>query len=199
MAKKIKLEQAQDVPEFPTELDAQAEAQSQLNMPAQSPLVEAALPTLFERVGDFLAEKGWTISTYPEHDCITFHLRLKDGSVRVMLEITEGNGWSRLLMHTCLPTYVPLLRRPAVAEAIGRINYVNYFGNLEMDMADGEVRVRTVLESDGFLGEPMMDRVLRKGLDLADQYQAPLLAIAFGNAAPADVLESAKPPMATLQ
>jgi hypothetical protein len=88
---------------------------------------------------------------------------------------------------------VPLLRRPAVAEAIARINYASIFGNLEMDLADGELRVRTVLESDVFLGEALIDRAVRRGLDLADQYQAALLAIAFGNAAPKDVLEVASP------
>jgi hypothetical protein len=60
-----------------------------------------------------------------------------------------------------------------------------------MDLTDGEVRVRTVLEGDGFIGEPMIDRAVRKSLDMADQYQAALLAIAFGNASPKDILEMA--------
>jgi len=55
-------------------------------------------------------------------------------------------------------------------------------------MGDGEARIRTVLEGDGCIGEAMIDRVIRGGLNLADQYQAPLLSIAFGNASPIDVL-----------
>jgi hypothetical protein len=78
-----------------------------------------------------------------------------------------------------------------VSEAIARVNYATIFGNFEMDLKDGEVRVRTVLEGDGFVGEPMIDRAVRKSLDLADQYQAALLAIAFGNAAPKDILDMA--------
>ena len=70
-------------------------------------------------------------------------------------------------------------------------NDVNYVGNLEMDMNDGELRVRTILEGDSLIGEPMIDRAIRKSLDLADQYQAALLSIAFGNALPADVLAMA--------
>jgi hypothetical protein len=78
-----------------------------------------------------------------------------------------------------------------VSEALARINYATVFGNLEMDLKDGEVRVRTVLEGDGFIGEEMIDRAVRKSLDVADQYQAALLAIAFGNASPKDILEMA--------
>jgi hypothetical protein len=37
----------------------------------------------------------------------------------------------------------------------------------------------------------MIDRAIRKAIDLADQYQAALLAIAFGNSSPADVLAMA--------
>jgi hypothetical protein len=57
-----------------------------------------------------------------------------------------------------------------------------------MDLKDGEVRVRTVLESDGFIGDHMIDRAVRRGLDAADQYQASLLAIAFGNESPENIL-----------
>ena len=89
------------------------------------------------------------------------------------------------------PTVVPAPRRLAVADAISRINYVNCVGNLEMDMNDGELRVRTIVEGDGLIGEPMIDRAICKSLDLADQYQAALLSIAFGNASPGDVLAMA--------
>jgi hypothetical protein len=92
------------------------------------------------------------------------------------------------LVYVAYPTYVPEQRRPAVSEALARINFATVLGNLEMDLKDGEVRVRTVLESDGFIGEPMIDRAVRRCLDTADLYQASLLAIAFGNVSPKDIL-----------
>ena len=61
-----------------------------------------------------------------------------------------------------------------------------------MDLDDGEVRIRTVLEGDGFFGGPMIDRAVRKSLDLADQYQAALLAVAFGNESPGNILQMAE-------
>lgn len=152
-------------------------------------LVDVQAQKLLDRVGDYLTEKDWNFSRLEDKDCLTFNLRLRDGTVRVFVDTWEGAGWSRVLVYSTYPTYVPAQRRQAVAEAIARINYVNIFGNLEMDMNDGEVRVRTTLEGDAFIGDEMIDRAIRKSLDLADQYQAALLSIAFGNAAPQDVLE----------
>jgi len=157
----------------------------------ETSVVEVQSKSLFDRVSDYLTERDWSFSAYAEKGYFSFGLRLKDGTVRVTVDAAEGAGWSRVLAYATYSTYVPEYRRQAVAEAIARVNYATVFGNLEMDLKDGEVRVRAVLEGDGFIGEPMIDRAVRKSLDMADQYQASLLAIAFGNASPKDILEMA--------
>jgi hypothetical protein len=160
-------------------------------MDEKSALVDSQGKDLFERVCDYLTEKEWAYSTHGEHQCLSFGLRLHDGNVRVVAETVQGDEWSRALVYCTYPTFVPELRRAAVAEAIARINYTVIFGNFEMDLRDGEVRVRTFVESDLFLGEDMIDRAFRTALDLANQYQAAIMAIAYGNASPSDVLEMA--------
>jgi hypothetical protein len=157
----------------------------------ETSVVEVKGQSLFDRVHDYLTAKDWTFSSYADKEFFSFGLRLKDGSVRVTVDTAEGGGWSRVLVYVTYPTFVPEQRRPAVLEAIARINCVTVLGNFEMDLRDGEIRVRTMLESDGFIGEPMIDRAVRRGLDTADQYQASLLAISFGNASPKDILEMA--------
>jgi hypothetical protein len=162
------------------------------DLPAAEAPVEVQTRSLFGRVADYLTGKDWSYTPYEEQGYFTFRLQVNDGSVRVVADVAEGEGWGRLLVLTFYPVYVPLQRRAAVAEALARINFVNIFGNLEMDMKDGELRVRTILESDGYVSEPMIERAMLKSVGLADQYFAPLLAIAFGNAAPQDVLEMAR-------
>lgn len=158
---------------------------------ADSAVVEMQSKSLYDRVSDYLTAKDWSFSAHPDKGYHSFGLRLRDGSVRVVVDTAEGAGWSRVLVYCIYSTFVPEARRQAVSEAIARINFATVFGNLEMDLNDGEVRVRTVLEGDVFVGEPMIDRAVSKSLDLADQYQAALLAIAFGNASPMDILEMA--------
>jgi hypothetical protein len=154
-------------------------------------LVQSQGKDLFDRVCDYLTEKDWAYSTHGDHQCLSFGLRLHNGNVRVVAETVQGDEWSRALVYCMYPTFVPVPRLAAVAEAIARINYTVIFGNFEMDLRDGEVRVRTFVESDLFLGEDMIDRAFRTALDLANQYQAPIMAIAYGNASASDVLEMA--------
>jgi Putative bacterial sensory transduction regulator len=156
-----------------------------------STLVQSQGKDLFDRVCDYLTEKEWAYSTHADHQCLSFWLRLHDGNVRVVAETVQGDEWSRTLVYCTYPTFVPEPRRAAVAEATTRINYTTIFGNFEMDLRDGEVRVRTFVESDLFLGEDMIDRAFRTALDLANQYQSPILAISYGNASACDVLEMA--------
>jgi hypothetical protein len=169
-------------------------------MDVESAVVDVQAKSLFERIGDYLTGKDWSFSSNAEKQYFSLGLTLRDGNVRVWIEATEVSGWSRLLVYVTYHTFVPEQRRLAVAEALNRINYTNLFGSVELDMKDGEVRVRTVLEDEGFIGEKMIDRALRRALDMADQYQAALLSIAFGNAKAGDVLDmAARDDAATLQ
>ena len=106
--------------------------------------------------------------------------------------MAESPAWGRVLVYAIYPNFVPENRRLIVSEAINRVNYVLLFGSFEMDMKDGEIRVRAVLESDTFVSEQMIDRAVRRSVDLADQYQAAILAISFGNVGAQDILELAE-------
>ena len=152
---------------------------------------EPVASSLFERVSDYLTSQDWSFTSYPEKDYFAFSLRLKDGSCRVIVDVSETATWSRIMVFVTYPIFVPEGRRVAVAEALNRINFTCALGCMELDFKDGEVRVKTVLEGDWMLGESMIDRVLRRSLDMGEQYFAPLLAIAFGGASPKDVIELA--------
>ena len=151
-------------------------------------ILEARGETLLERVSDYLTAQDWRFDVVGEGRYLSCGVRLRDGGVRLLVDPAEDGAWSRILVYCTFPVFVPPHRRQAVADALSRINYVNCFGNLEMDLNDGEVRARVILEGDVLITEPMIDRAIRKGLELADQYQAALFWIAFGNVSPVEVL-----------
>ena len=111
---------------------------------------------------------------------------------RLIVDVTEQENWDRVLVYSIFPTYVPAYRRSAILEAINRINYTLAFGSIEMDMRDGEIRVRTVVEGTGDLGGTMIECAMVSNLQTTSRYLAALLAIAFGNAAPDAVIELAE-------
>ena len=156
--------------------------------------IEVAVPaaqvkSLFERVAAHLDANDWNYTTNEEKKYYSAGCRLKDATVRVILDVYEDEGWQRVLVFSMFPVFVPENRRAPVAETINRINYGQLFGNLEMDASDGEVRVRTIVEAGGELGDTMIDRVLASNLDTAGRFIAPILAVAFGNVAPEKALD----------
>ena len=150
---------------------------------------ETPKKSLFDRVAGYLDAQDWTYKTHQENNYFTMNCRIKDAGVRVVLDVHEAEDWCRVLAYSTYPVYVPELKRALVAEALTRINYSVIYGNLEMDLKDGEIRVRTVVEGETQMSDGMIERVLNSNLNSADRYFAPLMAVAFGNAAPDTVLD----------
>jgi hypothetical protein len=161
----------------------QKQAASDVSVPA------VPAKSLFERVAAYLDANDWNYTANEEKKYFSTNCRLKDGSVRIILDVYESEDWQRVLVYSCFPVYVPENRRAAVAESITRFNYGMIFGNLDMDFADGEVRVRTIVEAGGELADTMIDRALASNLDMTGRFLAPILAVAFGNAAPENALD----------
>jgi len=80
----------------------------------ETSVVEVQSKTLFDRVSDYLTEKDWSFSAYAEKGYFSFGLRLRDGTLRVMVDAAEGGGWSRILVYATYPTYVPEQRKGAI-------------------------------------------------------------------------------------
>ena len=148
--------------------------------------------SLFERVAAFLDANEWNYSAFQEKNYFSTGARLRDSTVRIIVDVAEEENWDRVLVYSIYPTYVPEHRRTAMLQAINRINYTLAFGSLEMDAKDGELRVRTVMEGIADLGEAKIDRAINGNLRTTNRFQAALLAVAFGNASADAVIELAE-------
>ncbi len=168
-------------------------ARQQKPQASEAPANPAPRKTLLERMAEWLDANEWQYDSHPEKDYISTTCKLKDVAARVFVEFADSDEWHRALAFTSYPVRVPEARRTAVADALNRINYSLVYGSFEMDMDDGEVRFRTVVESDTDMNDAMFERVLNSNLAVADRHFAPLMAIAFGNAAPATVLDLSGP------
>ena len=150
--------------------------------------------SLFERVAGYLDTNDWHYTADTEKNYFSMGCRIKEASVRIVIDVFESDDWRRLLTFSTYPVLVAEHRRAAVVEALTRINYQLVYGNFEMDLADGEVRFRTVVEAEKELDDPMIDRVLNANLRAADRYFAALMTITYGNASPDTVIDLATIP-----
>lgn len=151
--------------------------------------VEAPRKSLFDRVAGFLDANDWNYHAEQEMGYFDMRVGIRYASIRVVIDADERESWQRVTAYAIYPVVAPENRRPAVLDAINRINYSLAFGNLEMDGKDGEMRFRAVGEAELEMPETMMERVLYGSLNLASRYFAPLMAVAFGDAAPDTVLD----------
>lgn len=147
---------------------------------------------LFARVGRFLDNQGFVHDAEPERHFFALPYRIADASLRVILDVLDDGPRSRVLVLALLPVRVPVRRRGALAEALCRINYESVNGTFEMDLADGEMRVRTFADVGAGFEDAIVDRALGTAIVAADKYFAALMAIAFGSADPVKVLELAQ-------
>ncbi len=150
--------------------------------------------SLFERVAGYLDANDWRHDADTQKGYFSMGCRIKEASVRVIIDVYESDDWRRLLTFSTYPVMVPEHRRSAVIEALTRINYQLIYGSFEMDLADGEIRFRTVVEAEKELDDAMIDRVLNANLSSADRYFAALMTITYGNASPATVIDLASLP-----
>jgi hypothetical protein len=65
----------------------------------EATVVEVHGKTLFDRVTKFLADKDWGFHVIEEQKCLSFALRFRDSSVRVLVHAAENEEWSRILVY----------------------------------------------------------------------------------------------------
>jgi hypothetical protein len=167
---------------------------------AQTEAVAVQKKSLFEHVASYLDANDWRYSSDAERHYYSMSCRIKEATVRVVIDVFETEEWRRIMTFSIYPIFVPENRRLSVLEALNRINHSLVYGNFEMDMADGEIRFRTTVESEADIQESMIERVLNGNLSLSDKHFGALMAVTFGSVESEGVKELAsRPEDATLQ
>lgn len=115
---------------------------------AKSDNIVVPKKSLFDRVAGYLDANDWRYSSDSEKGYYSMGCRIKEANVRVVIDVFESESWRRMMTFSIYPIFVPENRRAAVLEALNRINHSLVYGNYEMDMADGEIRFRTTVESE---------------------------------------------------
>lgn len=158
----------------------------------EEPLPAVRGKSLFERVAGYLDACDWHSQAFPDRSFFLLPMELENVTVRMIAVAHQSEDWQRLLVYSVLPVLVPAHRRPATLDAINRINHGLLYGSIEMDPADGEVRVRTVGEHGQFLDDDSIGLAIHANIVICETYFAGLMAVSFGNADPATLTEMVK-------
>jgi hypothetical protein len=93
-----------------------------------------------------------------------------------------------IVFHSICPFNVPAERRAAVAEFLSRVNHGLSLGNFEIDLDDGEVRLKTVLLEDGAPGAARIEKAISANGRALEAFLPGITAITEGTA-PAKVIK----------
>ena len=98
-----------------------------------------------------------------------------------------------LLFCAFSPHYVQPEKRLAAAEYLTRVNWGLYFGNFEMDWADGQVCLRTCipLQTTG-AREKALEHLVWANCSLMERYLPGLLSLDFGSVSPEQAVAEAE-------
>ncbi len=149
------------------------------------------MPNVLALFETYLQELKWRYQRDPERELVHFGLNGTNGALRVMIHVVP-----ELEIVKCFTTYplrVPEAQRPAIAEYLTRANYGLTLGNFEMDFADGEVRFRTSMNTDGgAINAAVAAQLLQQNISTADRYRTGLMRVLNADRTPLAAIAEAE-------
>lgn len=139
----------------------------------------------------YFAGLGWEVTFVEGKPILRMEFSSERGDWTCLAHVREAL-W-QVLFYSVFPANVPPERRAAMTELLTRANYGLAIGNFEMDCADGEVRYKTSLDTQG---EPLTPALL-KGLVIANlatmrAYYPAIDAVQRGEMTPDAAMELAR-------
>lgn len=130
-------------------------------------------------ITDFLQKDEWNYNFDDEREVIRMGVNLKNkiGSAQYFIDLRDD----KYMVFLTFPVKADEDSRPAVLDLINRINYDMIFSNFEMDMNDGEVRIRMAIDCDQCLPseEVVKDSIYIPAM-MAEQYGNALMKVMMG-------------------
>jgi hypothetical protein len=114
------------------------------------------------------------------------------GTYRIFARIDADDSLFQVFGHS--PVRVPPGSRPAIAEAVARINCGLKVGKFEMDCDKGELRFQAAqILPDDDLDEQTIQRLIGTSMSLLNIYRPAVLSVIYGNELPKDAVRHAEP------
>jgi len=136
-------------------------------------------------IGVVRAALDWRGVNYQQTSRAVLHLVVPRHSGSYLLMFTADAKRDLLTLVASYGSKVPASRRVEMAKATSYINKRLSVGNLELDFADGEVRLRVRMEvEDCVLTERMVDSLLGDAIHAMERFHQPIMQVAFGGVDP---------------
>ena len=156
---------------------------------SQPPFTEETALQFFVR---HLDEMKWKYHRYPEKSGLYSMFNGDNVQWNLNLYAREmSSGHFLLGVNSLIPNKTPGERRVAIAELLTRINYELSVGCFELDLADGEIRLRTSLVLPGADITPgIIEELLRSNIYIVIERFQQIMAVLYSDVTPEEALKS---------
>jgi hypothetical protein len=117
---------------------------------------------------------------------LVVHRQVSQGELTCVAGVDPGY----FVFRSLYPFWVPKVKRVQAAEFVARVNYPLTFGNLFLNLRNGEIGFATALPvEEGHLCPALIDPVVQLNLTSADQWFPGVMAVASTDIAPQRAIE----------
>lgn len=135
----------------------------------------------------FFEEDDWHVMPMEGKPALLMNFSGENGRWRCYAHARDGQH--QFVFYSALSTYVPQNRRVAMSDFITRANYGMIVGNFEMDMDDGEVRFKTIIDTaDAPLTVQQIKLHVYVNVITMDRYLPGVMKVGFGDAEPKEAV-----------
>lgn len=137
-----------------------------------------------DMVRRFLTEMGLPPEEQRHSDRTVFTVAFDEGPADQGVAQVVENA-ERFVFHFIFPGYVPIERRPKVAEFIARANWHLIEGNFQLDFETGALRFKVGIDfSSADFSEPFVRNAILDGMETIETYAEGLTSVIKGGMEP---------------
>jgi hypothetical protein len=146
----------------------------------------------YDKLCEYLTSQNIGFWSRSEDLSICTDFRGEVGTYRIFARVDADDSLFQVFGYS--PVRVPPGSRPAIAEAVARINYGLRVGKFEMDCDEGELRFQAAqILPDDDLDEQTIQRLIGTTMSMLNIYLPAVLSVIYGNELPKDAVRHAEP------
>ncbi len=131
-------------------------------------------------VEDFLNRRDWQFTQLNDKNVLLFGISGKNGTFQCIADLVENENL--FVFFSVCGVNVPSEKKSDMTDLLNAINRGLFFGNFQMDRANGEVRYRTsVLYQNLNINESFIEELIMRNIVTMDRCLPSIMNLIYGN------------------
>lgn len=142
-------------------------------------------------IRDFLKSQGWQFTEVPNNNVLLFGIAGKNGKFQCVVDLIENE--SKFIFFSICGINAPLKKKDVMLELLNGLNCQLFFGNFEIDLEDGEIRLRTHIPYRNLqVNEQFIEEIIMTNIIIMDKSIPAIMSLMYGDISVNEAIKKAK-------